>query len=120
MPVVTNIADLRAIAKKRVAKAIFDYVDRGSYDETTLRANASDLDALKFRQRVAINVDNRSTTSKMLDQDVVMPVAIAPTGLTGLNWADARYWARAPQSASAFPSRCRPCRSAPSKMSQAR
>ena len=88
MPVVTNIADLRAIAKKRVAKAIFDYVDRGSYDETTLRANASDLDALKFRQRVAINVDNRSTTSKMLDQDVVMPVAIAPTGLTGLNWAD--------------------------------
>ncbi len=88
MPVVTNIADLRAIAKKRVAKAIFDYVDRGSYDETTLRANASDLDALKFRQRVAINVDNRSTASKMLGQDVVMPVAIAPTGLTGLNWAD--------------------------------
>ena len=88
MQVVTNIADLRQMAKKRVAKAIFDYVDRGSYDETTLRANASDLDALKFRQRVAINVDNRSTASKMVDQDVTMPVAIAPTGLTGLNWAD--------------------------------
>jgi L-lactate dehydrogenase (cytochrome) len=88
MQVVTNIADLRRMAKKRVAKAIFDYVDRGSYDEVTLRANASDLDALKFRQRVAINVDNRSTSSKMAGQDVSMPVAIAPTGLTGLNWAD--------------------------------
>jgi len=88
MQVVTNIADLRLMAKKRVAKAIFDYVDRGSYDETTLRANASDLDALKFRQRVAINVENRSTSSKMADQVVAMPVAIAPTGLTGLNWAN--------------------------------
>ncbi len=88
MPVVTNIADLRLMAKKRVAKAIFDYVDRGSYDEHTLRANASDLDDLKFRQRVAINVDNRSTSVKMLGNDVTMPVAIAPTGLTGLNWAD--------------------------------
>ena len=77
MQVVTNIADLRLMAKKRVAKAIFDYVDRGSYDETTLRANASDLDALKFRQRVAINVDNRSTSSKMAGHDVAMPVAIA-------------------------------------------
>ncbi len=88
MPVVTNIADLRAMAKKRVAKAIFDYVDRGSYDETTLRANTSDLDALKFRQRVAINVDNRSTSVKMIGHDAIMPVAIAPTGLTGLNWAN--------------------------------
>ncbi len=88
MPVVTNIADLRLMAKKRVAKAIFDYVDRGSYDEHTLRANASDLDDLKFRQRVAINVDNRSTSVNMLGNDVTMPVAIAPTGLTGLNWAD--------------------------------
>lgn len=88
MPVVTNIADLRAMAQRRVAKPIFDYVDRGSYDESTLKANATDLDALKFRQRVAINVDNRSTASKMIGEDVVMPVAIAPTGLTGLNWAD--------------------------------
>lgn len=88
MQVVTNIADLRHMAKKRVAKAIFDYVDRGSYDEVTLHANASDLDALKFRQRVAINVDNRSTSSKMAGEDVSIPVAIAPTGLTGLNWAD--------------------------------
>jgi L-lactate dehydrogenase (cytochrome) len=88
MPVVTNIADLRRMAQKRVAKAIFDYVDRGSYDETTLRANSSDLDDIKFRQRVAINVDQRSTSVKMIGTDAIMPVAIAPTGLTGLNWAD--------------------------------
>ena len=88
MPVVTNIADLRRMAQKRVAKAIFDYVDRGSYDESTLRANSADLDDIKFRQRVAINVDNRSTAVKMIGTDAIMPVAIAPTGLTGLNWAN--------------------------------
>ena len=88
MPVITNIQDLRAAAKKRVAKAIFDYVDRGSYEEETLRANKADLDALMFRQRVAVDVDKRSTKSTMLGQEVTMPVAIAPVGLTGLNWAD--------------------------------
>jgi L-lactate dehydrogenase (cytochrome) len=88
MPVVTNIEDLRQMARKRVAKAIFDYVDHGSYDETTLRANRADLEALHFRQRVGINVDMRSTRSTMAGQEVAMPVAIAPVGLTGLNWAD--------------------------------
>lgn len=88
MPVVTNIDDLRSMAKGRVAKAVFDYVDRGSYDEQTLRANRADLEALHFRQRVAINVDQRSTRSTMIGEDVTMPVAIAPVGLTGLNWAD--------------------------------
>src|SRR5262245_51261723 len=88
MPVITNIEDLRQAAKRRVAKAIFDYVDRSSYEEDTLRANKADLDALKFRQRVAIDVDRRSTKATMLGQPVTMPVAIAPVGLTGLNWAD--------------------------------
>jgi L-lactate dehydrogenase (cytochrome) len=88
MPVVTNIDDLRRMAQKRVAKAVFDYVDRGSYDEQTLRANRADLEALRFRQRVAINVDRRSTRSTMIGEDVTLPVAIAPVGLTGLNWAD--------------------------------
>ncbi|MGH8704708.1 MAG: alpha-hydroxy acid oxidase [Burkholderiales bacterium] len=88
MPVVTCIEDLRQIARKRVAKAIFDYVDRGSYDEATLRANRADLEALKLRQRVAIDVGKRSTRSTMIGQEVAMPVALAPTGLTGLNWAD--------------------------------
>jgi L-lactate dehydrogenase (cytochrome) len=88
MAVVTCIEDLRELSKKRVARAIFDYVDRGSYSEATLHANRADLEALTLRQRVAINVDNRSTKSTMIGHEVAMPVAIAPTGLTGLNWAD--------------------------------
>ena len=88
MPVVTCIEDLRQLARKRVAKAVFDYVERGSYDEQTLRANRADLEALHFRQRVAIDVDRRSTRTTMAGQEVTMPVAIAPVGLTGLNWAD--------------------------------
>ncbi len=88
MPVVTCIEDLRQLSRKRIAKAIFDYVDRGSYAEATLRANREDLESLVLRQRVAVNVDRRTTRSTMIGQDVAMPVALAPTGLTGLNWAD--------------------------------
>ena len=88
MPVVTCIDDLRSAAKKRVAKAIFDYVDRGSYSEATLRANRADLEWLAFRQRVGIDVDRRSVRTTMLGREVAMPVALAPVGLTGLNWAD--------------------------------
>ncbi|HYD55385.1 MAG TPA: alpha-hydroxy acid oxidase [Burkholderiales bacterium] len=88
MPVVTCIEDLRAISRKRIAKAIFDYVDRGSYSEATLRANRADFDALTLRQRVAVDVDRRSTRSTMLGQEVSMPLALAPVGLTGLNWAN--------------------------------
>jgi L-lactate dehydrogenase (cytochrome) len=88
MPVVTCIDDLREMARKRVARAIFDYVDRGSYAECTLRANRADLESLWLRQRVAVDVDRRSTRSTMLGGEVAMPVALAPVGLTGLNWAD--------------------------------
>jgi L-lactate dehydrogenase (cytochrome) len=88
MTVVTNIEDLREMSKRRIAKAIFDYVDRGSYSEATLRANRADLESLTLRQRVAIDVDRRSTRSTMLGQEVSMPVALAPVGLTGLNWAN--------------------------------
>ena len=88
MPVVTNIEDLRQIAERRVAKAIYDYVSRGSYDEVTLRANRDDVEALKLRQRVAIDVDKRSTRTTLVGQEVAMPVGIAPVGLTGLNWAN--------------------------------
>src|SRR5690348_17219462 len=88
MPVVTNIDDLRTLSQKRVAKAIFDYVDRGSYSEATLRANRADLESLTLRQRVAVDVSQRSTRSTLLGREVTMPVALAPTGLTGLNWAD--------------------------------
>jgi L-lactate dehydrogenase (cytochrome) len=88
MPVVTCIDDLRQLSKKRVARAIFEYVDCGSYSECTLRANRTDLESLALRQRVGIDVDKRSTGSTMLGQAVAMPVALAPVGLAGLNWAD--------------------------------
>ena len=88
MPVVTCIEDLREIAKRRVARTIFEYVDRGSYDERTLRANRADLEAICLRQRVAIDVERRSTRSTLLGREVAMPAALAPIGLLGLNWAD--------------------------------
>ena len=88
MAVVTCIDDLRTLAQKRVAKAIFDYVDRGAYAEATLRANRADLESIALRQRVGIDVDRRSTRTTMIGHDVAMPVALAPVGLTGLNWAD--------------------------------
>lgn len=84
MPTITNIQDLRALAKRRIPRAIFDYADRGSYDEVTLRANRADLAAIGLRQRVMIDVDKRSVATRILGQDVTMPLAIAPTGLTGL------------------------------------
>jgi L-lactate dehydrogenase (cytochrome) len=88
MPVVTCIEDLRELSRKRIARAIFDYVDRGSYTESTLRANRADLELLTLRQRVGIDVDGRSTRGTMLGEEVSMPVGLAPVGLTGLNWAD--------------------------------
>lgn len=84
MPPVTNIEDLRQIARRRIPRAIFDYADRGSYDEATYRANRADLAALKLRQRVMVDVSERNTATTMLGEPVSMPVAIAPTGLTGL------------------------------------
>lgn len=88
MPVITCVEDLRLLAKKRVPKAFYDYADSGSYTESTYRANSDDLAAIRLRQRVAINVDQRNTRTTMVGQDVTMPVAIAPTGLTGMQWAN--------------------------------
>jgi len=88
MPVVTCIDDLRSMAKKRVARAVFEYVDCGSYDQCTLRANRTDLESLALRQRVGIDVEHRTLRTTMAGHEVRMPVALAPVGLTGLNWAD--------------------------------
>ncbi len=88
MPVVTCIEDLRELARKRVARAIFEYVDCGAYTESTLRANQADIESIGLRQRVGIDVDRRSTKTKMLGQPVAMPAALAPIGLLGLNWAN--------------------------------
>ncbi len=88
MPVITTIEDLRVLAKKRVPRMFYDYADSGSWTEGTYRANSEDFQKIKLRQRVAVNMENRSTRTKMIGQDVAMPVAIAPTGLTGMQHAD--------------------------------
>ena len=88
MPVITCVEDLRQLAQKRVPKAFYDYADSGAYTESTYRSNSSDLAAIKLRQRVAINVEQRSTRTTLLGQEVSMPVIIAPTGLAGMQWAN--------------------------------
>jgi L-lactate dehydrogenase (cytochrome) len=88
MAVITNIEDLRVLAKRRVPRMFYDYADSGSWTESTYRANESDFQKIKLRQRVAVNLENRSTATTMVGQAVAMPVAIAPTGLTGMQHAD--------------------------------
>ena len=86
--VITNIEDLRKLAQRRVPRMFYDYADSGSWTEGTYRANESDFQKIKLRQRVAVNMEGRSTATKMVGVDVAMPVAIAPTGLTGMQHAD--------------------------------
>ncbi|MBA4327759.1 MAG: alpha-hydroxy-acid oxidizing enzyme [Polaromonas sp.] len=88
MPVITTIEDLRVLAKKRVPRMFYDYADSGSWTESTYRANSEDFQAIKLRQRVAVNMENRSTATVMAGVKVKMPVAIAPVGLTGMQHAD--------------------------------
>ncbi len=85
---ITCIEDLRKVAKRKVPKMFYDYVDCGSYTESTYRANSSDFEQLKFRQRVAVDISQRSTKTKLLGEQVAMPLAIAPTGITGMQRAD--------------------------------
>ncbi len=88
MPVITEIEDLRRIYKRRVPKMFFDYTESGSWTEQTFRENSSDFDRIYLRQRVAIDMEGRKTASKMIGQDVAMPVALAPVGLTGMQHFD--------------------------------
>jgi len=88
MSVITTIEDLRVLAEKRVPRMFYDYADSGSWTESTYRANEGDFQKIKLRQRVAVNMEGRSTASTMVGQPVAMPVAIAPTGLTGMQHAD--------------------------------
>jgi L-lactate dehydrogenase (cytochrome) len=88
MPTITNIEDLRILAEKRVPRMFYDYADSGSWTEGTYRANESDFQKIKLRQRVAVNMDNRGTRCQMVGIDAAMPVAIAPTGLTGMQHAN--------------------------------
>ncbi len=88
MPVITNIEDLRILAQRRVPRMFYDYADSGSWTESTYRNNEQQFAAIRLRQRVAVNMENRSTQSTMIGVPVAMPVAIAPTGLTGMQHAD--------------------------------
>jgi L-lactate dehydrogenase (cytochrome) len=88
MTVITCIEDLRRLAQARVPRMFYDYADSGSWTEGTYRANESDFAAIKLRQRVAVNMEGRSTATTMVGEQVAMPVAIAPTGLTGMQHAD--------------------------------
>ena len=88
MLVITNIEDLRVLAQKRVPRMFYDYADSGSWTEGTYRANVADFQSIKLRQRVAVNVESRSTATTMVGVGVKMPVAIAPVGLTGMQHAD--------------------------------
>jgi len=88
MTAIACIEDLRKKAERRVPRMFYDYADSGSWSESTYHANEDDLQAIKFRQRVAIDVSQRDTTMEMLGKTVTMPVALAPTGLTGMQHAD--------------------------------
>lgn len=85
---ITRVEDFRRVARRRVPRMFYDYMDSGSWTESTYRANESDLQALKFRQRVAVDIARRSLRAHLLDEDVAMPLALAPTGLTGMQRAD--------------------------------
>lgn len=93
MSVITCVEDMRRMAKRRIPRMFYDYVDSGSWTESTYRANESDLAPLQFRQRVAVDVSERSTATMMIGQAARMPVAIAPVGLAGMLRADGEIYA---------------------------
>nr|WP_256440711.1 alpha-hydroxy acid oxidase [Phaeobacter sp. HS011] len=88
VPVITNINDLKRIYERRVPRMFYDYAESGSWTEQTFRDNTNDFEKIRLRQRVAVDMAGRSTASQMIGQDVSMPVALAPVGLTGMQHAD--------------------------------
>lgn len=100
MDKITCIEDLRELHKRRVPKAFFDYVDRGSYAEETLRANRSDLERIKFRQRILVDISSRDLSTTILGEKAAMPLICAPVGSTGMQYGDGEIHAcRAAQAA---------------------
>lgn len=88
MPVITEIEDLRELYRRRVPRMFYDYCETGSWSQQTFRENTSDFKEIHFRQRVAVDMSDRTTASTMLGEKVAMPVALAPVGSTGMQWAD--------------------------------
>ena len=100
MPVITCIDDLKRLYKRRVPKMFYDYAEAGSYTEQTFRENSSDFADVRLRQRVAVDMTGRSSATTMIGQAVTMPVALAPVGMTGMQWADGEI--KAARAAEAF------------------
>lgn len=100
MAVITSIDDLKRIYKRRVPKMFYDYAESGSWTEQTFRENTSDFDKIRLRQRIAVDMSNRTTATQLIGQDVAMPVALAPVGLTGMQCADGEI--KAARAAQAF------------------
>lgn len=100
MPVITTIDDLKRLHKRRTPKMFYDYCESGSWTEQTFRENTSDFDKIRLRQRIAVDMTNRTTASQMIGQDVAMPVALAPVGMTGMQRADGEI--KAARAAEAF------------------
>ena len=100
MPIITTIADLKRLHKRRTPKMFYDYAESGSWTEQTFRENTSDFDQIRLRQRVAVDMSGRSTATQMIGHDVSMPVALAPVGLTGMQHADGEV--KAARAAEAF------------------
>ena len=90
MPIITEIEDLRRLHKRRVPKMFFDYCESGSWTEQTFRDNGSDYSKIRLRQRVAVNMEGRSTASTLIGEPVAMPASLAPVGATGMQRADGR------------------------------
>src|SRR5262244_3561460 len=85
---ITCIEDLRVLAKRRVPRMFYDYADAGAWSESTYRANEADFQRVYLRQRVGLDMSNRTLATTMVGQPVTMPVALAPVGLTGMQHAD--------------------------------
>ena len=100
MPVITSIDDLKRLHKRRVPKMFYDYCESGSYTEQTFRENTTDFAKIRLRQKVAVDMSGRSTETTMIGQKVAMPVALAPVGMTGMQWADGEI--KAARAAEAF------------------
>ncbi|MBW4961238.1 alpha-hydroxy acid oxidase [Sulfitobacter sp. CW3] len=100
MPVITTIQDLKRLHERRVPRMFYDYAESGSWTEQTFRENTSDFDQIRLRQRVAVDMSGRTTKTQMIGQDVAMPVALAPVGLTGMQHADGEI--KAARAAEAF------------------
>src|ERR1051325_3544775 len=95
MPTIASIEDLRDLARRKVPKAFFDYAESGSYNEETLRSNRADLEKIRLRQRVLVDVSQRSLATTIVGEKVTAPLALAPVGLLGMQHGDGEVVAAA-------------------------